>query len=545
VDAVSLPPAISLPTTFGAPGTPLPAGQVVQALVLELIESDVFRLQLPQAVVDVKSSVPLTPGSTIALAVKGSGVNTKLTIYGDAVAPAGPAAVTLGAGAAPGPAARHAIGEAVILARVPVSSQGGAAELGIARDAPSISLAQSPLRVADAPPQVIATPERAVAEAVRAAAVRQSGLAPLAANLEQVVQDGTLPAPVRAAAAQVLSLRVPLDETLTAADVKQAFQRSGVLFEPRLATAQAAAPQAAALPGTGPLDAPAPANDLKAALLVFRQVVKAWANTTEPAETITPNTPALTVGALKQLAASLGTFGTAATEEALPRGLPPASDQAANLAKTLASAMLARAASPAQSDAPTRHNGPPPPYRGAPLAGQAPELASIAQGTTPHEAAERLLSQADGAIARQTMLQAASLPDQPSATTHHADPNQRWTFEIPFVTPQGTGVAQFEVSRDDKNTLEEAKASVWRARFSLDLEPMGPVHAMVAIVGERASVTLWAERTTTATRLTEQSALLNDALRAAALEPSDFSVRVGTPPVMRHAAPGRFMDRAT
>jgi hypothetical protein len=207
--------------------------------------------------------------------------------------------------------------------------------------------------------------------------------------------------------------------------------------------------------------------------------------------------------------------------------------------------MLARAASPAQSDAPTQHNGPPPPYRGAPLAGQAPELATIAPDATPHEAAERLLSQADGAIARQTMLQAASLPDQPSATTHHTDPNQRWTFEIPFITPQGTGVAQFEVSRDGKSTEGEAKASVWRARFSLDLEPMGPVHAMVAIVGERASVTLWAERMSTATRLTEQSAMLNDALRAAELEPSDFSVRVGTPPVMRHAAPGRFMDRAT
>jgi hypothetical protein len=541
VDAVSLPPAISLPTAFGAPGTPLPAGQVVQALVLELIESDVFRLQLPQAVVDVKSSVPLTPGSTIALSAKGSGANAKLTIYGDAVAPAGPGAVTPVAGAPPGPAARHVIGEAIILARVPVSSQGGAAELGIARDAPSISPAQSPLRVADAPPQIVATPERAVAEAVRAAAVRQSGLAPLAANLEHVVQDGTLPAPVRQAAAQILSLRVPLDETLTATDVKQAFWRSGVLFEPRLASAQAAAPQAATPPGTGSQDAPAPANDLKAALLVFRQVVKAWANATEPAETVTANTPALTVGALKQLAASLGT----AAEEALPRGLPPASDQAANLAKTLASAMLARAASPAQPDEPTQHNGPPPPYRGAPLAGQAPELASIAPGTTPHEAAERLLSQADGAIARQTMLQAASLPDQPSASQHHTDPNQRWTFEIPFVTPQGTGVAQFEVSRDGKNTQEEAKASIWRARFSLDLEPMGPVHAMVAIVGERASVTLWAERITTATRLTEQSALLNDALRAAELEPSDFTVRVGTPPVMRHAAPGRFMDRAT
>jgi hypothetical protein len=257
-----------------------------------------------------------------------------------------------------------------------------------------------------------------------------------------------------------------------------------------------------------------------------------------PAATIAAAAPA---DAVKLLAASLGT----AADDTMPRALPPASDQAASLAKTLASAMLARAASPPPSDAPTEHNGPPPPYRGAPLAGQPPELATIALDSTPHETAERLLSQTDGAIARQTMLQAASLPEQPTANTHHTDPNQRWTFEIPFVTPQGTGVAQFEVSRDGKGTQQEAQASVWRARFSLELEPMGPVHAMVAIIGERASVTLWAERMTTATRLTEQSAMLNEALRAAELEPSDFTVRVGTPPVMRHVAPGRFMDRAT
>ena len=73
MDAIHLPNAITLPTAFGAPGTPLPPGQVVQALVLELIESDVFRLQLPQAVVDVRTDVPLTPGSTITVAPKGDG----------------------------------------------------------------------------------------------------------------------------------------------------------------------------------------------------------------------------------------------------------------------------------------------------------------------------------------------------------------------------------------------------------------------------------------------------------------------------------------
>src|SRR5207244_13480532 len=89
--------------------------------------------------------------------------------------------------------------------------------------------------------------------------------------------------------------------------------------------------------------------------------------------------PARTGAERKQLAAPLG---AAAAEEASPRPLPPASDQAASLAKTLAAAMLARTASPAQSDAPTQHNGPPPPYRGAPLAGQAPELATIAPDAT-------------------------------------------------------------------------------------------------------------------------------------------------------------------
>jgi hypothetical protein len=159
-----------------------------------------------------------------------------------------------------------------------------------------------------------------------------------------------------------------------------------------------------------------------------------------------------------------------------------------------------------------------------------------------HESAERLLTETDGAIARITMLQAASMPDQPS---QRDDPGARWTFEVPFMMPQGSAIAQFEVSRDG-HTAPGAPASVWRARFSLDVEPMGPVHALVAIAGERASVTLWAERAATVTRLNEQAAMLGEALRAAELEPADVQFRLGTPPAAKHAAtPGRFMDRAS
>ena len=81
------------------------------------------------------------------------------------------------------------------------------------------------------------TPQQALGEAVRVAASRQTGLAPLFADVEQVVQmpARAVPAPVRAAAEQVLALRVPLAANLPAPDLKQAFTRSGLLFEPRLA----------------------------------------------------------------------------------------------------------------------------------------------------------------------------------------------------------------------------------------------------------------------------------------------------------------------
>src|SRR6185295_7024653 len=86
---------------------------------------------------------------------------------------------------------------------------------------------------------------------------------------------------------QLLGLRVPLDETLSAADVKQALSRSGVLLEPRLAAAiksAASAPTAPAAPSS-PAAAP-PAGDLKAALLVLRQALKTWAGqAAPPAET--------------------------------------------------------------------------------------------------------------------------------------------------------------------------------------------------------------------------------------------------------------------
>ena len=63
MDAIHLPSGLTLPSAFGAPAAPLQAGQIIQALVLELIESDIFRLQLPQATIDVAPACRSPPAA--------------------------------------------------------------------------------------------------------------------------------------------------------------------------------------------------------------------------------------------------------------------------------------------------------------------------------------------------------------------------------------------------------------------------------------------------------------------------------------------------
>jgi hypothetical protein len=409
-----------------------------------------------------------------------------------------------------------------------------------------------------------------VTEAIQMAAPRQAGLAPLFADTAQIVQasdhgPSPMPPAARQAAADVLSLRIPLGAQLTAADVKQAFVRSGILFEPKLAAAatplRGASPAPAPQPVTlvDPPMTPTPRDDLKAALLVLRQVLKAW-SPAEPAAARPVSTPPAAAQAQAQAPQTPGDVPVARHMETVrqiasalagaPEELTAAptwsakllsADEATGLAKTLASTLVAaRDAAPArQASTPAL----PPPYRGAPPAAQAVAAPSIAPDAAPREIVEKLIAEIDGALARTTLLQAASLPDQPDQP--RAEATQRWNFEVPFATPQGTAIAQFEVSRDARAVHAEAQTRTWRARFAIDVEPMGPVHAMIALAGSRTSVTLWAERAATAARLNEHAAMLSEALRAAELEPADFSARLGTPPIARQPSPGRFMDRAS
>jgi hypothetical protein len=192
-----------------------------------------------------------------------------------------------------------------------------------------------------------------------------------------------------------------------------------------------------------------------------------------------------------------------------------------------------------------RSSLPPPPINGALPAAQAVMPATLVSNSPAETAMHHLLADTDGAIARQTLLQVASLPDRVDATVAQQDPHApRWNFEIPFATPQGTAMAQFEISRDGGGNEVAAAKRVWRARFSLDVEPAGPVHALISLVGDKTSVRMWAERSATAAQLRAGVSQLSQALSRAELQPGDIVIQDGAPIQPAPAAAGHFLDRA-
>lgn len=500
----------------------LQPGSVVNAQVLKVLSADLVRIAIASLSIDVASEVPLQQGQNLQLAVTQTKDGIRLAMVG----------------------------------------QGGDA-VTLSPDALADAAVNRPAIVS--PKNVLTPLERiAVSAAAQAAVTEQDSLAPLFANLGAAVSASNLPPKLQAAIAQVLAQQTSLDQNLDGGDIKTAFQKSGIFLEASLAA------------GTVP---PSGVPDLKAALIVLRQTLQSALGFNSTVAT--PGTPAAAPqAALPQagaaslapssspnfdvqeillpqarlvVAENLALAGQAARSPlaaALDAG--PSAGATMNLLQEALQELgnpLRAAATPKDArgaDATFHTNTPPPPVRGA-----LPTAQPIAQPTiAPHApleaTAHHLLDDTDAAIARQTLLQVASLPDRIDTSAPKADMNvPRWNFEIPFATPQGTAMAQFEISRDGGEQEVEAAKRVWRARFSLDVEPAGPVHALISLIGEKTSVRLWAERSATAEQLRAGASDLSQALSRAELQPGDIVIRDGAPPQPARAArSGHFLDRA-
>jgi hypothetical protein len=194
----------------------------------------------------------------------------------------------------------------------------------------------------------------------------------------------------------------------------------------------------------------------------------------------------------------------------------------------------------------TPSSRPPPPYAGGPTTAQPATKADLPGDLSPADVARRLLKDVGGAIARQELSQIASLPEARHEPERAAEAkSSRWVFDLPFQTPQGVAVAQFEINKDGGGGSDGGREveRTWRARFSLDVEPLGPVHVQVALTGAMTRVGLWAERPESMARLRAGEEALCAALRQVELTP-EIAVHSGAPTTAL-TAPGRFVDRAS
>jgi hypothetical protein len=594
--AISLNPALAVLAVQGvAADRALQPGTVIQARVVRVLDGDQVRIAVGNQTIDVTSEVPLQPGQLLQLAVSQQAGGVRLAILSQQ----------------PGASASAASAD-----------QAYSAVIDTVTLAPDAAVTLAPQIATVIAKNQLSAPETvAVAVAAETAATRQTSLAPLFENLAVAANLGALPPKLQQVAAQLLALRPSVDANFGAADLKAAFQNSGLFLEASLAS------------GAAPASA---TPDLKAALLVLRQVLATTLGTATPQSSAIAALASSVAQQSQQGAGSLSSPAVAAVSssptavvaptvpdatvptaavapaiaDALPRlGINPASvpltePAAAVVDEFLAASAISQIIPPANTPAaagaraaaisaalamlqetpvtspsiiaaarPLTENGtmlsllpivaglrkgslidddsfartttPPPPIRGALPAVQAVLPATLGPDVPIKTALHQLIADTDGAIARQTLLQVASLPERVDAgTIRQESQGPRWNFEIPFVTPQGTAVAQFEIARDGGDSDTEPAKRVWRARFTLDVEPAGPVHALISLSGERTSVRFWAERPATAVQLRDGAAQLGQALRQADLQPGDIVIRHGAPPQSAPAPAGHFLDRA-
>lgn len=181
------------------------------------------------------------------------------------------------------------------------------------------------------------------------------------------------------------------------------------------------------------------------------------------------------------------------------------------------------------------------------MAGQRPTPSRLPAGASSEEIVRRLLKGVSAALSRQVLMQIASLREvhQDPETDDTRTPPARLNLDLPFVTPQGVAVAQFEITRDGGGGAATGSAErTYRVRFSIDVEPLGPVHALIMLAGKRARVSLWAARSEIISSLRASQESLGAALRQAELTP-EIAIHSGPPPVKDAGALGHFVDQAS
>lgn len=484
-----------------APATGLVPGQTVEARLLSLAGDGTATAQLGSETIALVLAGPaakqaaLQPGATLVLRLdaateQGAGLKATLIEVRPPSAPP-PSSGTPAQTAAAAPPNLPGQPSAVAAPYTPPSQllPGGASQAPSASQPATMRVeATAPLGTMAASQSV--TPASAQAASPRTLAgpllgpalARQDSLAPLLANM-RALADGsvslTLPRPLLTLVDRVLAQAVPVERKVVTAQVlKTAVENSGLFLEAHQAQGRA----------------PAPGGDLKFGLQALRD-------------------------SLAPLVQALSMPDSAKPETA---GRPPSGTGQPQIA----------------TDQQAR---PAPPRRDGALVPQPIAEASLSAGEKPLAIAETLLEQTDAALDRIKLAQYASLPLEGART--EAQQSQRWLTELPLAFHNGAAMLPLQIEKEPPRRDTDGEAGpLWRVRFALDVEPMGPLQGVVTLQGRSVGITLWAEREETSRLLRGASPGLEAALIDAQFENGTIDIHTGQPRVAQPTA-GQFLDR--
>ena len=272
---------------------------------------------------------------------------------------------------------------------------------------------------------------------------------------------------------------------------------------PATASAFAATPSAAATqpapPGTSPGGAAIPAAvstgiaaDLKGQLFVLLEAASGWLRARPDASRTPPPGGNLAAPGLPLYTARGLVSGDPAPAQTGAATLPAADPMVARLAQQLAATEPARPRDPA-------------------------------------DLVETLLRYVVGALARTRVHQLGVHPE--IRRQGDSSPLQAWSVEIPIA--HGGRMDALELRVEDHGRREDPRGGaerVWQVLMSLELERIGPLHALLRLSGTRLATTLWVENPAALASARDTLAELGDCLRAEGVDVTRLECLPGAPP---------------
>ena len=149
--------------------------------------------------------------------------------------------------------------------------------------------------------------------------------------------------------------------------------------------------------------------------------------------------------------------------------------------------------------------------QGAPAAGGRPEAAVL----------DALRQETESALASIRWQQISSLPDEIGR-------GPVWHLELPLRAPDGSPAGLWLRAQRDADGREPGNPR-WTIDLSLTVEPLGPLHARLSLLGGQLSATLWAERDRTTALINEHLALLGAGLERSGIQVAHLAARAGRP----------------